>query len=62
MKKNNSKPHRELRIKRVPIDLHSKIIAHQKLLSVKSNMPDLSVDDAAIDLLKKGTESIPALN
>lgn len=62
MIKNNPKTHRELRIKQVPIDLHSKVIAHQKLLSVKEKKPDLSVDDAAIDLLQKGIESIPALN
>jgi hypothetical protein len=56
-----SKKTRELRIKDVPISIHRKIVAHQKLMAAQANK-DVLLDEAAIDLLEKATQSIvPAL-
>lgn len=52
---------KEMRVRRVPIEVHKAIVAHQGLLAQKSE-ESISLDDAAIDLWRKAIVSIPALN
>lgn len=46
---------------KAPEDVHKKIVAHQKLMNIKSD-DFISIDDAAIDLLRKGISTVAALN
>lgn len=52
---------RQMRIEDVPLDIHRRVLAHQKLLSVKKQK-EVTLDEASIDLLRIAVESIPALN
>lgn len=53
--------YKEMRVRKVPIEIHKAIVAHQGLLAQKTD-DDVSLDEAAIDLWKKAIITIPALN
>lgn len=52
---------KEMRVRKVPIEIHKAIVAHQGLMSQKTDV-DVSLDEAAIDLWSKAIAQIPALN
>jgi hypothetical protein len=52
---------KEMRIRRVPIEIHKAIVAHQGLMNQKSKT-EVSLDEAAIDIWKKGILTIPSIN
>jgi hypothetical protein len=50
-----------LRQNNVPVRIHKQIVAHQKFMNLKSKT-DVSIEEAAIDLWKRGIETMPHLN
>lgn len=57
---NPAKKSREMRIRKVPINVHRSIVVHQKIMS-RDNNQDVSIEEAAIDLLEKAILGTPHL-
>ena len=52
---------RQMRIKDVPMDIHRRVVAYQKILAIQKKS-DISQDEATIELLRQACDLIPALN
>ena len=50
-----------LRQNNVPSKIHKQLVAHQKFMNLKSKY-DVSLEEAVIDLWKRGIETMPHLN
>lgn len=50
-----------MRQDRVPGDVHRRILAHQRFMNLKTEH-DVTLEEAAIDLWKKGIETLSHLN
>lgn len=50
----------QMRQERVPSDVHKALLAHQKILNLKSDH-QVTLEDASIDMWKKGIATMPHL-
>lgn len=60
MAKQQPKEFIQLRHK-VPAKVHKQLVAHQKFMNLKSKH-DVTLEEASIDLLKRGIETLMHLN
>lgn len=61
MSKEVKKISREMRVRKVPIDIHRSIVIQQKIMS-KDKEAEVSLDEAAIEVWRLGILAIPHLN
>lgn len=51
---------KEMRVREVPLEVHKKIVIHQKILALQTKK-DITLDEACIDLWERALKNIPAI-
>ena len=59
--KKKAKQFLQMRQKQVPFEIHRKMLAHQKFMSLKSDH-EVTLEEAAIDIWERGLKTLAYLN